>query len=200
MWICVGKVNPKAGKKIQTDKKQLALKLVHSQDLCQIFEGRIWASGFSVCEFLSSWQVLFFFFSPLKIWIRIAVVYNASPKSRHQRMWPAAMNPLAVHTEYSWLLGRKKNRTKAIMSCHCDNPLVSLLRANKVDSLEVTTPSFPQTALCLQNVFSPPATWGQHQEKRKLQALVAPQSLSRTSDWNTSCNSVLFFSQQHHFP
>lgn len=42
-------------------------------------------------------------------------------------MWLVAMNPLAVHTEHSWLLGRKKNRRQAIMSCHCNNLLVGLL-------------------------------------------------------------------------
>lgn len=89
-----------------------------------VFEGRIWA-----CWFFCGWISLFLvstFFCPFKIWIRIAVVYNASPKSRHQRMWLAAMKPLAVHTEHSWLLGRK-NRSKAIMSCHCNNPPVALL-------------------------------------------------------------------------
>lgn len=55
------------------------------------------------------------------------MVYNASPKYRHQRMWLAAMKPLAAHTEHSWLLGRKKNTSKAIMSCHCNNSPVALL-------------------------------------------------------------------------
>lgn len=63
MWICVGKVNLKA-KLTQTDKKQLALKLVDSQDLFRFLREGFEPAGFSVCEFLSSWQVLFFF--PLK--------------------------------------------------------------------------------------------------------------------------------------
>lgn len=139
-----------------------------------------------MCEFLSSWQALFFSF---KIWIRIAVVYSASPKCRHQRMWLAAMNPLAVHTEHSWLLGRK-NRSTAILSLE-QSPCrpVQPHRANKVDFLKVTTPSFPQRALRLQNGFFPFCYSRTALRKRKLQALVAPQSLS-TSDWNTSCNTV----------
>lgn len=159
MWICAGKVNPKAGKNPK-HKKQLALKLVDSQDLCRFLREGSEPAGFS-CVWISLFLAsTFFFFFPFKIWIRIAVVYNSSPKSRHQRMWLAAMKPLAAHTEHTagcWA-GR---RTEVRPSCPVTVtiPLSACSEQNKVDLLEVMTPSFPQRALCLQNAFSPSATW-----------------------------------------
>lgn len=163
-----------------------------------------WGKDLSLLFFLCvNFSLLgkYFFFFPFKIWIRIAVVYNASPKSRHQRMWLAAMNPLAVHTQHSWLLGRKKNRSKAIMSCHCNNPtlLCSASQSKEGRFARGDNPIIPTESSEPPKGIFPFCYSRTALRKRKLQALAAPQSLSTTSDWNTSCN-LLFYSQQHHFP
>lgn len=55
--------------------------------------------------------------------MRIAVVYNTSPKSRHQRMWVGAMNPSAVRAS----LSRKNNPGNATQPYCCDGSLIALL-------------------------------------------------------------------------